>query len=231
MSSPRSLSPARFQTALTAIVTLAMTSGAMATGVGYDAITSMVPPVSVTQPTANWIGEDISLAPGSSLNVNSIEVRTWMSPSATQATLDGFLRIRIYSSQVVFPSGVRPGTLLWQADVSATWTRGEALDLSAAVSGFVLPSSSVWIGWSFVNADGNVMSSSASGLSVMQNSAGPVIGQTASGYATSMSGSSWTLQSPGAVAPYALRVNVLPSPGALALLGCAGLVAASRRRR
>ena len=213
------------------LAALAIAPSALATGIGYDAITSMVPPVTVTQPTATWIGEDVSLAPGASLNVNSIQIRTWMSASATQATIDGFLRIRIYASQVVFPASVRPGEILWQADVSATWARGQALDVTAAIDGLNLPSPSVWIGWSFMNLNGNVMPTSVSGISVMQNTAGPVVGQTAAGYATSSSGISWTIQNPGAVAPYALRVNVLPSPGALALLGGAGMLAASRRRR
>lgn len=219
-----------FVTGFTA-VTLAGVSSARGNGIAYDALTTITPPTTITQSSANWIGEDVALTPGSSLNLNSIDIRTRMGASASQATFTGYLRVAIFSSETVFPSGIRPGTALWQGDISATWTRGQDLTLTAALGGMQLNTTTFWIGWCFVNSGGAVINNStANGLWVQQNTLGPSVGLTASGYATSPNGTSWITQSGGATQAFALRVNVLPSPGALVVLGLAGVMAARRRR-
>ncbi|MBX9736771.1 MAG: hypothetical protein K2X32_07585 [Phycisphaerales bacterium] len=203
---------------------------AMATGISYDAITNMTAPTTVTQSAANWLAEDITLAGGSSLTVGSIDFSTRLGSGASVASFTGFLRVGIFSNQVVFPSGTRPGNALWQADISATWTRGQTLNLTADVGQLTLPSSSIWIGWSFLNSSGATINASATNLWVMQNTSGPSVGLTASSYATSPSGTSWSVQGAGGASPFALRINALPTPGAASVL-VLGAIAAGRRRR
>ncbi len=207
-------------------------AGAAHGGVVFDNITGAAfPPTSVVIAT-QWQAEDVFITGGVGQLLQSVELLTRLSSASTVEQFTGTLTVVVMPSETSVSLGTHPGAPLAQVAISRTWDRGQDALLSLAFPDVPLPSTALWVAWSFSSASGTPLFPGVSVPIVRQTTAAAAVGSTTGLLAGSGSASGpWQVQNNLGERNWTLRVNAVPSPCSMIVLAAGGIAAAQRRRR
>ena len=199
--------------AVSTIAALALASTAAA-DIVYDSITGT--PRQSSFFSEDELADDTTLSTGLGTIIRQVEVGVEKS-SAFPGTYTGTMTVRLWSD-----AGGSPGSLLRTSVVPITLANSSVHIIPAEFPSITAPTATIWTGvqFSFV---------AQLGAGIVEGQLNPSVGSTTALRARNQGGT-WNVFSLPGIHPF-IRINTVPAPSALALLGAPFVIASVRRRR
>lgn len=189
-------------------------AGAARAGIGYDNLTGNTIEFSV-HGDGYELADDTTLDPSFGLTITSVSLL--VRNPFTQGDYAGNLRVRVYSG-----SATEPGVELGTAQIPVLVAEGATQTFTVPFTGLTVPGVEIWTSFEFLNP--------ASPLPGLISGGEPSVGSSTNRTAYRPQGTGPWTQSTTLQNPFAIRIETVPAPSGLTVLGAAGLGFARRRR-
>ncbi len=213
---------------LTRICLSVLSSAACRADIAYDAIANFSPQQFQTQTAAIYLGDDTTLDPAAGMNLQAITLFTRLSSSSPNPNFTGTIFVRLYSS-VVVGATPRPGTLLAQSSIATTWDRAVDTAVTFNFPSIPLPTRDLWTVWSYTNQFGQPLVQNSAAIPFIRQSVNaPAVGSSTLLCTGCDDATQWQTSNVGQIPAWGIRIETVPTPGALLALA---LGLALHRRR
>lgn len=160
--------------------------------------------------------DDTTLSTGAGTIIRQVEIGVLRNP-ALAGPYSGTMTVRLWAD-----AGGTPGALLGTSSVPLTLTDNVPHIIAASFNSVVAPGATIWTGVQFTFT-------TQLGAGIVEGIAAPSVGSSTSLRARHYPDLTWGVSSVGNSNEF-IRINTVPSPSGLAMLGLA-LAAAARRQR